>query len=101
MYNTTQCCIIKYIDYNNAIKKRGTKLPPEDPGKPFTPIEIHPQLCYQCGGKLEHGDDAIAHMVNPIAWCIPCAGEKEKVRADLCRAIVRGERDEKDEPQPG
>jgi len=56
-----------------------------------TPIRIHPQKCYQCGAPLNEGDEAIASMDFPLAFCVPCKGKSQENHPRLCKAVVRGE----------
>ncbi len=58
-------------------------------GSPLGPIEIFPQRCWTCGGELRHGDQAVAVVDKPIAFCVPCAGDKK--RPDLIQALVKDE----------
>lgn len=59
--------------------------------KPYHPIAIHPQRCYDCGKDLKDGDQAIASTVLPLAFCVACRGEKELRHSELCKAVVQGE----------
>lgn len=54
-------------------------------------IQIHPQKCYDCGRQLAEGEEAIASMDLPLAFCVPCRQEAQKKNPRLCKAIVRGE----------
>lgn len=55
------------------------------------PIAIHPQRCYDCGKELKDGDQAIAAMHLPLAFCIPCRGAQEESHLNLHKAFVKGE----------
>jgi formylmethanofuran dehydrogenase subunit E len=67
--------------------RQGDKLPP----KPTFPTPISEQRCDKCGKQLSMGDSAVIHLVNPVAFCIPCAGHQEPQRQDLAKAIVKGD----------
>lgn len=60
--------------------------------KPYTPIHIHPQRCYDCGKHLADGESAIAHTDQPLAFCVGCRGRQEGNHPQLCKAVVRGDR---------
>lgn len=59
--------------------------------KPFTPIHIHPQRCYDCGRPLIDGDSAVAHTEQPLAFCVNCRGAQEEKHPMLCKAVVKGD----------
>lgn len=59
--------------------------------KPQKPIPIHPQKCYDCGREISEGDEAVASMDLPLAFCVPCRGAKEPTHPRLCKAVVKGE----------
>lgn len=64
---------------------RTIKLSPKAPGIVMT---VSPQRCWKCDHGLSVGEEAIAHRLNPVVFCVPCAGEVEKTREDLCPAKV-------------
>jgi hypothetical protein len=55
------------------------------------PIAIHPQKCYDCGKELRDGEQAIASVTLPLAFCVPCKGKQEETHPRLVRAFVKGE----------
>jgi hypothetical protein len=57
--------------------------------EPYHPIGVSSQRCDACGRILVDGDQAIAHMYNPIVFCVPCAGDKEPTNESLCKAVIR------------
>jgi hypothetical protein len=59
--------------------------------KPVTPIQVHPQKCYDCGRELQEGEQAIASMDLPLAFCVACRGKSEINHPRLCKAVVKGE----------
>ena len=56
--------------------------------KPLHPIKVSSQKCDKCMVLLRHGDQAIAHTVNPVVWCVHCAGHLEPSRDTLCKAVI-------------
>jgi len=59
--------------------------------KPSQPLPIHPQNCYDCGTALKEGDEAIASIDYPLAFCLACRGKKEGKHPRLCKAVVKKE----------
>jgi hypothetical protein len=56
--------------------------------KPYHPVKVSSQRCDQCGVVLVHGDPAVAHMYNPIVFCMACAGAKEPSHPSLVKAVI-------------
>ena len=56
--------------------------------KPLHPVKVSSQKCDKCMTILRHGDPAIAHTVNPVVWCIPCAGHLEPENVTMCKAVI-------------
>lgn len=73
------------------MKKFGRSKPDAAPPKPFRPVEISEQKCWKCNTELKAGQEAIAHTVDPIAFCVSCAGLAEPTRSDLVKAVVKGD----------
>lgn len=67
----------------------GRKKEEKPKAKPFGKVRIHPgQKCYKCNAPLLDDEDVIVHMVNPVAWCIPCGGKAEETNPDLVKGVV-------------
>lgn len=56
--------------------------------KPTHPVKVSSQKCFKCMVVLKHGAQAIAHTINPVVWCIPCAGHLEPSRDTMCKAVI-------------
>lgn len=54
-------------------------------------IYIHPQRCYDCGRHLQNGEEAIASMDLPLAFCVGCRGNSQEKHPRLCKAVVKEE----------
>lgn len=53
------------------------------------PVKIYPQRCFDCDALLKVGDEAYAHVVQPVAVCVTCRDSKPPERlALLAKAIV-------------
>jgi hypothetical protein len=57
--------------------------------EPLEPVKIYPQRCFKCDTSLVVGDDAYAHVVNPVAICVKCAAAvAPEHKASLAKAVV-------------
>lgn len=54
-------------------------------------IAIHPQKCYDCRKDLVDGQEAIASMDLPLAFCVECRGKSQETHPRLCKAIVKAD----------
>lgn len=59
--------------------------------KQDAPMQIYPQKCYDCKRELPSGEEAVASLDYPLAFCVPCRGGQMAKNRRLIKAVVKDE----------
>jgi hypothetical protein len=65
--------------------RKNNLAPPE---KPMHLVRVTAQKCHACDQTQTVGAEVIVHLVNPVIFCKPCAGEKVDTNPFLSKGIV-------------